>query len=167
MEGSVGAPPQRVCPNCARISWATGPRCPYCRARFRRQNVAVFAWLLAAAGGVPLLGVLVMLVVFGNRVNDEVSQRSDKIEREFNDIRKEIDQRLPPAGGGPPTTAFPTPPPAGVSHQTPAGAAARSHRDRDRGTDHHAEPDDERDGDAVGDRHARGERRQLDERRRP
>jgi hypothetical protein len=109
MEGSVGAPPQRVCPSCARISWATGPRCPYCRARFRRQNVAVFAWLLAGAVVVTLLGVLVMLVVFGHRVNDEVNQRSDKIEREFNDIRKEIDQRLPAAGAVPTTTAFPTP----------------------------------------------------------
>src|ERR1700754_3230374 len=109
MEATVAsAPPQRVCPKCARISWATGPRCPYCRARFRRQNVAVFAWLLAAAVVVTLLGVLVMLVIFGNRVNDEVNQRSDKIEREFNDIRKEIDQRLPPAGAVPTTTAFPT-----------------------------------------------------------
>ncbi len=118
MEGSVGAPPQRVCPSCARISWATGPRCPYCRARFRRQNVAVFAWLLAAAVVVTLLGVLLMLVVFGNRVNDEVNQRSDKIEREFNDIRKEIDQRLPPAGAVPTATAFPTATPSAVPTET-------------------------------------------------
>jgi cytoskeletal protein RodZ len=69
----------------------------------------VFAWLLAAAVVVTLLGVLAMLVVFGNRVNDEVNTRSDKIEREFNDIRKEIDQRLPPGGAVPTTTAFPTP----------------------------------------------------------
>src|SRR4051812_20625283 len=118
MEGSVAAPPQRVCPSCARISWATGPRCPYCRARFRRQNVAVFAWLLAAAVVTTLVGVLVMLVIFGHRVNDEVSQRSDKIEREFNDIRKEIDQRLPPAGVVPTTTAFPAPTPTAVPTET-------------------------------------------------
>ena len=109
MEGSVGAPPQRVCPSCARISWATGPRCPYCRARFRRQNVGVFAWMLAAAVAVTLLGVLIMLLIFGRHVNDEVNQRADKIEREFNDIRKEIDQRLPPAGAVPTATAFPAP----------------------------------------------------------
>jgi cytoskeletal protein RodZ len=118
MEGSVSAPPQRVCPSCARISWATGPRCPYCRARFRRQNVGVFAWMLAAAVAVTLLGVLVMLVIFGHRVNDEVNQRSDKIEREFNDIRKEIDQRLPPAGVVPTTTAFPTPAPSAAPTET-------------------------------------------------
>ena len=118
MEGSVGAPPQRVCPSCARISWATGPRCPYCRARFRRQNVGVFAWMLAAAVAVTLLGVLVMLVIFGNRVNDEVNRRADKIEREFNDIRKEIDQRLPPSGAVPTATAFPTPTPSPAPTET-------------------------------------------------
>jgi cytoskeletal protein RodZ len=126
MEGSVGAPPQRVCPSCARISWATGPRCPYCRARFRRQNVAVFAWLLAAAVAVTLLGVLLMLVIFGNRVNDEVNQRSDKIEQEFNDIRKEIDQRLPPAGAVPTATAFPTATPSAVPTETATAAPTAS-----------------------------------------
>jgi cytoskeletal protein RodZ len=119
MEGSVGAPPQRVCPSCARISWATGPRCPYCRARFRRQNVAVFAWMLAAAVAVTLLGVFVMLLIFGNRVNDEFDKRATKVENEFNDIRREIDQRLPPAGVVPTTTAFPTPTPSPAPTETP------------------------------------------------
>ncbi len=130
MEGSVSAPPQRVCPSCARISWATGPRCPYCRARFRRQNVAVFAWMLAAAVLVTLLGVLVMLLIFGQRVNDKVNTRADKIEREFNDIRHEIDQRLPPAGAVPTTTAFPTatpaPPPAETATSTPTPTPSAS-----------------------------------------
>jgi cytoskeletal protein RodZ len=119
MEGSVGAPPQRVCPSCARISWATGPRCPYCRARFRRQNVAVFAWMLAAAVVVTLLGVLVMLLIFGNRVNDEFDKRATRVENEFKDIRSEIDKRLPPAGVVPTATAFPTPTPSPV----PTGTA--------------------------------------------
>ena len=113
------APPQRVCPKCARISWATGPRCPYCRARFRRQNVGVFAWMLAAAVAVTLLGVLIMLLIFGRHVNDEVNQRADKIEREFNDIRKEIDQRLPPAGAVPTATAFPAPTPSPAPTEAP------------------------------------------------
>ena len=119
MEGSVGAPPQRVCPSCARISWATGPRCPYCRARFRRQNVGVFAWMLAAAVAVTLLGVLIMLVIFAHHVNDEVNQRADKIEQEFNDIRREIDQRLPPAGAVPTATAFPAPTPSPAPTEAP------------------------------------------------
>jgi cytoskeletal protein RodZ len=112
MEGSVGAPPQRVCPSCARISWATGPRCPYCRARFRRQNIGVFAWMLAAAVVVTLLGVFAMLLIFGQRVNDEFDKRATKVENEFNEIRREIDARLPPAGAVPTTTAFPTPTPS-------------------------------------------------------
>src|SRR5262245_53780451 len=107
MEGSVGAPPQRVCPSCARISWATGPRCPYCRARFRRQNVGVFAWMLAAAVVITLAGVLVMLLIFGQHVNDDIDKRADKIEQQFNEIQKEIDQRLPPGGAVPTTTPAP------------------------------------------------------------
>jgi cytoskeletal protein RodZ len=126
MEGSVSAPPQRVCPKCARISWATGPRCPYCRARFRRQNVGVFAWMLAAAVAVTLLGVLVMLLIFGNHVNDEIDQRADKIERQFNDIQKEIDQRLPPAGAAPTATAFPTPTPSPSATASPTETATAS-----------------------------------------
>jgi hypothetical protein len=82
MEGSVaGAPPQRVCPKCGRISWAQGPRCPYCRARFRRQNVGVIAWMLALAVVVTLGGVLAMLLVFGHHVDKQVDDRADKIER--------------------------------------------------------------------------------------
>jgi hypothetical protein len=117
MEGSVSAPPQRVCPKCARISWATGPRCPYCRAPFRRQN-ASFAWMLAAAVLVTLAGVLLMLLLFGRHVDKEVDQRADKIEREFNDIRRQIDRRLPPVGAVPSVTPFPTPTPTATPSPT-------------------------------------------------
>jgi hypothetical protein len=128
MEGSVSAPPQRVCPKCARISWATGPRCPYCRARFRRQNVGVFAWMLAAAVVITLLGVLAMLLIFGQRVNDDIDKRADKIERQFNDIQKEINQRLPATGAVPTATAFPTPTPSPAPTETasPAPSATES-----------------------------------------
>ncbi len=130
MEGSVGAPPQRVCPSCARISWATGPRCPYCRARFRRQNVGVFAWMLAAAVVVTLLGVFGMLLIFGQRVNDEFDKRATKVENEINDIRTQIDKRLPPAGAVPTTTAFPTatpsPAPTETATATPSPSATES-----------------------------------------
>jgi hypothetical protein len=128
MEGSVGAPPQRVCPKCARISWATGPRCPYCRARFRRQNVAAFAWMLSAAVVVVLGGVLVMLLIFGHHVDQQVDDRANKIESEFNDIRREIDQRLPPAGAVPSVTPSPTatPSPAPTETPTPSPSATAS-----------------------------------------
>jgi hypothetical protein len=119
MEGTVSAPPQRVCPKCARISWATGPRCPYCRARFRRQNLTAFAWMLAAAVLVTLAGVLVIILIVGGRVEDHVNDRADEIQREFNDIQREIDRRLPPAGAVPSATAFPTPTPPPATTATP------------------------------------------------
>jgi hypothetical protein len=124
MEGSVGAPPQRVCPKCARISWATGPRCPYCRARFRRQNVSVIAWMLAVAVVVTLGGVLAMLLVFGQHVNNQVDDRANRIEREFQAIRKEIDQRLPRDGVVPTVTPLPTTTP--VPTETPAATATET-----------------------------------------
>ena len=65
MEGSAGAPPQRVCPKCARISWATGPQCPYCTARFRAA-AGVRPWMLVARSVVVLLGVAVMFIIAGN-----------------------------------------------------------------------------------------------------
>jgi hypothetical protein len=74
--------------------------------------------MLAAAVVVTLLGVLAMLLVFGQHVNDDIDQRADKIERQFNDIQKEINQRLPPAGAVPTATAFPTPTPSPAPTET-------------------------------------------------
>jgi cytoskeletal protein RodZ len=65
--------------------------------------------MLAAAVVVTLLGVFALLLIFGQRVNDEFDKRATKVENEFNDIRREIDQRLPPPGAVPTTTAFPAP----------------------------------------------------------
>ena len=119
MEGTVAAPPQRVCPKCARISWATGPRCPYCRARFRRQSAATLAWMLALAVVVTLAGVAVMLLIAGHRFQDELDDRSAQIERRFdaqvNQIRQDINTRL---NALPSVTPFPTPTPSPT--ETPA-----------------------------------------------
>src|SRR3954452_15610726 len=98
MEGSVGAPPQRVCPKCARISWATGPQCPYCRARFRRTTTATFAWMLAVAVVILLAGVAGMLLIAGNQLDAELNDRADQIQgeinRQFDQVRKGVDERL-------------------------------------------------------------------------
>ena len=127
MEGSVGgAPPQRVCPRCARISWAQGPRCPYCRARFRRQNVGVIAWMLTLAVLVTLAGVLAMLLAFGRHVNDQIDDRADKIEREVNVIRTDIDRRLPVNGVNPTVTPLPTETPTPSPTETPSPTATPS-----------------------------------------
>jgi hypothetical protein len=120
MEGTVAAPPQRVCPKCARISWATGPRCPYCRARFRRQSAATLAWMLALAVVVTLAGVAVMLLIAGHRFQDELDDRSAQIEQRFDaqvkSIRDDINTRL---NAIPSVTPFPTPTPSPTETPTP------------------------------------------------
>ena len=124
MEGSVGAPPQRVCPKCARISWATGPQCPYCRARFTRPQ-GVRPWMLIATGAVVLLGVLVMFIIAGNRFEDRVNDVDRQVDQSLNqirtDVRKELDARLPPGGGAitPTPTPFVTPTPTAAPTETP------------------------------------------------
>jgi outer membrane murein-binding lipoprotein Lpp len=132
MEGTVGAPPQRVCPRCARISWATGPRCPYCRARFRHQASGTFAWMLALAVVVTLAGVAVMLLIAGHRFRDELNDRSAQIERRFDaqvaqlrqDVRNDI--RAQPAATPVPTpspTPSPSPSPTATATRTPRATA--------------------------------------------
>jgi hypothetical protein len=121
MEGTVvSAPPQRVCPKCARISWATGPRCPYCRSRFRRQNAALIAWMIAAGVVVVLLGVLAIMLVVENRVE---SHFDNQISQQFDSIRKEVDTRL---SAIPSVTPFPTPAPTAAPTTTPAPTATPS-----------------------------------------
>ena len=127
MEGSAGAPPQRVCPKCARVSWATGPQCPYCRARFTRSQ-GVRPWMLIATGAVVLLGVLVMFIIAGNRFDDRVNDVDKQVEQSLNqirsDVRKELDARLPPGGGAvtptPTPLATPTPTVEAEPTETPA-----------------------------------------------
>jgi len=80
MEGSVGAPPQRVCPKCARISWATGPQCPYCTARFRRAQT-VAPWMLVVATAVLLAGFALMFYITVQNVNDRVDDVNTQIVR--------------------------------------------------------------------------------------
>ncbi len=114
MEGSAGAP-QRVCPKCARISWATGPQCPYCRARFTRP-AGVRPWMLLATAFAVLAGVLVMFIIAGNRFDDRVNDVDQQVEQSLNqirtDVRKELDARLPAGGGVAPTPTPFTPPTA-------------------------------------------------------
>jgi hypothetical protein len=129
MEGSAAAPPQRVCPKCARISWATGPRCPYCTARFRRRS-GVTPWMLALTAAVVLIGMAAMLVIAGRIFEDRLDDRVEEVNRDFDasmnrfeaDVRRELDARLPAAGTGgavPTATPFATP----TSTPTPEGDA--------------------------------------------
>jgi len=123
MEGSTGAPPQRVCPKCARISWATGPQCPYCRARFRRPP-GVTPWMLALAAAIVLVCVAVMFLIAGNELDKRLDQRATDIERSIDadlnrsreDVRRELEAQQTPA---PIPTPFPTPTPTREGEPTP------------------------------------------------
>jgi cytoskeletal protein RodZ len=127
MEGTVAAPPQRVCPKCARISWATGPRCPYCRARFRRQSAAMLAWMLALAVIVTLAGVAAMLLIAGHRFQDQLDDRTTQIEQHFdaqlNQLRQEVQNQV---NALPSVTPFPTPTPIPPQTPTPSPASTPS-----------------------------------------
>ena len=94
---------QRVCPHCARISYESGPRCPYCGSSFKRRGLLGFALLLALFAVIVLGGVAAMLVAAGNefdrRINDQVENVHRQFESDFDQIqqsvRDELDRRLP------------------------------------------------------------------------
>jgi hypothetical protein len=133
---AVAPPPQRVCPKCARISYATGPRCPYCTARFSAGR-GVTPWMLVAAATAVLVGVAIMLLIAGKVFEDRLDDRVQDVTKEFdqsldrfrNDVRKELDARLPAGGTGtipaPTATPFPTetPTPAPTVESTPSPSA--------------------------------------------
>jgi hypothetical protein len=125
MEGTAGAPPQRVCPKCARISWATGPRCPYCRGRFRRQSTATIAWMLAAAVVVTLAGVAIMLLIAGQRFQDQLDERSASLEQHFdaqlNRLHQDVQNQI---SAQPTATPFPTPAPTLTPSPSPSPTAS-------------------------------------------
>jgi type II secretory pathway pseudopilin PulG len=128
MEGTVGAPPQRVCPHCARISWATGPHCPYCTARFSRAP-GVTPWMLVAAAAVVLIGVALMLLFAGhqldNKLNDRVDEVNQRIDTEFDQVRSDVRKELDARGAGaaiPTATPFPTTTPTPFPTGTPTTA---------------------------------------------
>jgi hypothetical protein len=99
----VEQPVQRVCPHCARISFESGSRCPYCGSTFRRRGLLGFAVIMAIFAVVVLGGTALMLVAAGNefdrRINREVENVHQEFQSDFDDIeqnvRDELDRRLP------------------------------------------------------------------------
>jgi hypothetical protein len=124
------APPQRVCPKCARLSWATGPQCPYCTARFRSGR-GIAPWMLVVAVAVVLVGMAVLFVIAGQIAQHRVDDRIEQINKDFDtslnkfriDVQKELDARLPPAGAAGVPTAVPTPTPFATETPTPTPTA--------------------------------------------
>jgi hypothetical protein len=82
--------------------------------------------MLTLAVLVTLAGVLAMLLAFGRHVNDQIDDRADKIEREVNVIRTDIDRRLPVNGVNPTVTPLPTETPTPSPTETPSPTATPS-----------------------------------------
>jgi hypothetical protein len=100
----VDQPPvQRVCPHCARISYDSGRRCPYCGRSFRRSILLPIALLLTVFAVVVLGGTYAMFVVAGREVDEQLDREVQRVERELernfdgieDNVREELDRRLP------------------------------------------------------------------------
>jgi hypothetical protein len=102
----VDQPVQRVCPHCARISFESGSRCPYCGHSFKRgSGLVAMAFLLFLFAVVVLGGMFLMLVAAGNEADRKLDREVSRVERNLNDqfdqiqgnVREELDKRLPEA----------------------------------------------------------------------
>jgi hypothetical protein len=99
----VDQPVQRVCPRCARISFESGPRCPYCGSSFKRRGLLGVAALLTVFAIVVLGGIGLMLVAAGNEFDRRLDREIDRVDRQFEsdfdsirqEVREELDRRLP------------------------------------------------------------------------
>jgi hypothetical protein len=128
-ETARGAPPpQRVCPHCARVAYATERRCPYCRRRYRRRTLPAIAGMLLVFAAVILGGVYFMLVSAGDRIEDRVDEQVEGAQREFDrsldDFERRMQQELERRAGEAPTptptpTETPTPTPTPTPTETP------------------------------------------------
>jgi hypothetical protein len=95
---------QRVCPHCARISYAEGRECPYCGRSFRRAGLWPIAAMLAVFAAVVLGGVALMFVAAGREVDRQLESEVERVERDLDrdfgtirrDVRRELDRRLGP-----------------------------------------------------------------------
>ncbi len=105
MDQPTQAAPQRVCPHCARISYATGRRCPYCGRGFRRSVLPAVAAMLAVFAVVVLGGMYLLLVAAGDELDRRLSDEVSRVERQLDsslqqiqrDVREELDARIPAA----------------------------------------------------------------------
>jgi Uncharacterised protein family UPF0547 len=106
----TAAPAQRVCPSCARIAHTDARRCPFCGHGYRRRTLAWVAVMLVVFAVGILGGVAAMLAAFGDRLETELDTRVTTVQRELDqsvgqigdDVRGELDRRLPQTGSATP-----------------------------------------------------------------
>ena len=92
-----------MCPHCARISYESGGRCPYCGRGFRRSGLFAVAAMLTVFAAVVLGGVALMFVAAGREIDGQLDREVDRVERQLErdfdgiqrDVREELDRRLP------------------------------------------------------------------------
>jgi hypothetical protein len=97
--------PQRVCPHCARISYETGRRCPWCGRRFARHVLPAAIAVALLCSALVLGGVYLMLDAFGRELDRRLDTQVERVQRDLvremdgvrGDVRRELDRRLPPA----------------------------------------------------------------------
>jgi hypothetical protein len=95
--------PQRVCPHCARISYESGARCPYCGRTFARRVLPALALMLLVFGAGILGGVGLMLTAFANTLDDRLDTQVRRVQDDFQrqldglqtNVQRELDRRLP------------------------------------------------------------------------
>lgn len=87
-------PPQRVCPHCARVAYATERRCPYCRRAYRRHTLAAVAAMLAVFAVVILGGFYVMLVAAGDELDNRIDDQVQNVQGDFDRSVRGLEQRL-------------------------------------------------------------------------
>lgn len=122
-------PPQRVCPHCARVAYATERRCPYCRRPYRRNTLLGVAAMLLVFAVVVLGGVYLMLDTAADRLEVRVDEEVTRIQEEFTQELKALETRLQAqledeAGANLPPDTTPTPTPTPVPTVTPAPTPA-------------------------------------------
>ena len=92
-----------MCPHCARISFESGTRCPYCGRGFRRSSgLLPIAAMLTVFAIVVLGGMTLLFVAAGNEVDRKLDREVDSVQRQLDgdfdqiqrDVRRELDRRL-------------------------------------------------------------------------
>ena len=121
-------PPQRVCPHCARVAYATERRCPYCRRPYRRNTLLGVAALLLVFTVVILGAAYLMLDTATDRlevqVDEEVTRIQEQFTQELTAAEKRSNQIATQGGANLPPDTTPTPTPTPEPEPTPAPTPA-------------------------------------------
>ena len=101
-----GQAPQRICPKCSTIARTVDAHCPFCGSSYRRRGPWLGVGVRRRCWPPPRssLGMLAMLVDFGDQLDTELEEQVDVVQRDFDrDVRaprgphRAAARRAPPA----------------------------------------------------------------------